>query len=130
MKHSKILYALLFILFSCDLRNDLKSNKQITNSLEDYFEKIKEVKLDTSRYLSLRYLDVDDSNRFLITNEARSDIFIYDSLGVLIRSLAESADSSFPGINWSPTRGFFTHNDDIFVSNNAPWGIKFDSNGD
>lgn len=129
MKQIKVLCALLFILISCDLRSDLKSNKPITYSFEDYFEKVKEVKLDTSQYLSIKYLEVDDSKQFLVTNETRSDVLLYDSLGVLIRKLSESADSSFPGINWSPSRGFFTISGDIFVANNVPWGIKFDGDG-
>lgn len=129
MKHINISIALLFILISCDFRDKLKSNKQITYSFENYFEKIKEIKLDTSKYLSVKYLEVNNSKEFLITNETRSDIFIYDSLGILIRNLSEAADSSFPGINWSPSRGFFTKNNNIFVSNNVPWGIKFDDDG-
>ena len=112
---------------SCE--NNEKSNKEISYEIEKYFEKVRDIRLDTSKYLSIRYLEVNKQGDFLVTNDSRSDVILYDSLGNFKRDLSASADSTFPGINWSPSRAYLTKDDKIFVSNNAPWGLFFDSQG-
>lgn len=119
--------ALTILTFHCQSAD--VSNKPVTSNLNEYFEYESVVELDTSVFVSIKHLDVNNQGYLLVTNSNRTDVFLFDSAGSYIRSLGESAEESFPGINWSPLRAYFSNNDSIFVANNYPWGIHFDPDG-
>jgi len=103
--------------------------EQTFHSFDDHFEYVESITPDSITYYAPRHLDVRDDGAFLITNQRRTDVFLYNQSGNLIRDLSEEAKESHPGINWSPDKAFFDKEGEVFVYNNIPWGIRFTRDG-
>jgi len=116
--------VIVFLAFGCECKT-----ATYTENFEDYFRKVKEVKLYTSLVSTINFLDVTGKGRFLVTDRRRGEVVLYDSSGHILRNLSEEIDHAYPGFNWSPTRGFFMKDHSIFVANNYPWGVRFDADG-
>lgn len=109
--------------FSC-IEKEKSTN--VLYNLSENFSTVEEINLDTTYYSGIKYVDISDDGSILITNENRSDVSLYDSVGGFLYNFSNVIDSLSPGINWKPNRAFFMTNEKIFISNNGPWGLIFD----
>lgn len=92
-----------------------------------YFKKTGEIKLSEKVIVcEIRVLDYSD-NQFLVTDIYGKKVFLFDAkTGNLNCEL--DANKTSPGFNWIPSAAFFSK-DEIFVSNNGPWGFRFNKRG-
>ena len=115
------IFLILVLGFGCN-------EKRITQyNIGLFFDKVHSIKLDTTFYEGIKSLDVDDNGRLLVTNEKRTDIILYNRDGIFQNKFSTIVDSLFPGFNWSPNRGFFLTDNNLFISNNGPWGVSISS---
>lgn len=118
----------LFFGFLISCGSNDKKRKQVSKNIDDYFINTYQVVIDTM-ISTVNSFDVNDSGEWLILDRRRKQVLLTDSLQQPIKNIQIEARNEFPGINWSPTNAYFMKNGQIMVTNNYPWAIKFDSDG-
>lgn len=91
-------------------------------------KKLKTIKFDDSLVIGdITYLDTDINNNILVTDMLSKKVYLFNSDGGLIKTL--STEKCTPGFNWQPYKAMFDRKGNIVVLNSAPWGYRFNADG-
>jgi hypothetical protein len=95
---------------------------------DTYFQLVDEIQLPDDPILGdVFHLSVDSGGRILVTDNFLQQVVLYREDGSVIKIL--DPEECLPGTDWAPYKGIFDNDDNIFVTNTGPWGIRFKSDG-
>lgn len=99
-----------------------------SSSFQRYFKRLGRIELSDSVVVgSISSIEIDADGRILILDPRQHQVFLFASNGEFLREL--SAESCDPGLQWSPFGIAFSNTGEIYVTQNGPRHVVFNSSG-